>query len=79
MPVGLIVTEFLTNSLKYGFPSGGPGNIVIVFKKAVGHYELIASDDGVGLPLDVDLNHPKSLGLELVRGLVAQVGSYNFV
>ncbi|BBD08604.1 response regulator [Desulfovibrio ferrophilus] len=74
MPVGLIVTEFLTNSLKYAFPEGGPGTISIVFSKVVGNYELVVMDDGVGLADDVDLNHPKSLGLELVRGLVAQVG-----
>lgn len=74
MPVGLIVTEFLTNALKYAFPHGGPGAINLSFRKDPTHYILTVADDGIGLPEDVSLSASKTLGLELVQGLVMQVG-----
>ena len=39
-----------------------------------GQYTLIFKDDGVGLPEDLDINHPSSLGLTLVHALTGQLG-----
>lgn len=74
MPLGLIVTELLTNAVKYAFPDGGPGRIRIGFRRDVGAYVLEFSDDGAGLPVNVDLTNPGSMGLELVGALVQQIG-----
>lgn len=74
MPMGLIVTELMTNAVKYAFPGGGPGRIRVAFSRAIATYVLEFSDDGAGLPEGLDLSRPGSLGLELVGGLVNQVG-----
>jgi two-component sensor histidine kinase len=34
---------------------------------------LIVSDDGVGLPADLDLEHTESVGLQLVHDLAEQL------
>ncbi len=49
------------------------GNIYIKFYKNNDEYTLIVSDDGIGLPLDIDLKNTKTLGLQLVNGLVNQL------
>jgi len=49
------------------------GNIYIGFSKKENLYELIISDDGVGLPPELDLNNTKTLGLQLVNALVNQL------
>ncbi len=74
MPLGLILTELLTNALKYAYPEGRKGTIAVRFCEQDRAYELSVADDGVGLPPDVDLEESGTLGLELVHGLVAQVG-----
>lgn len=75
MPLGLIVTELLTNAIKYAYPNGGPGQIRIGFSREAAAYVLRLSDDGAGLPASVDLTNPGSMGLELVGGLVQQIGA----
>jgi PAS domain S-box-containing protein len=70
IPCGLIINELMSNSLKHAFPEGRKGEIGIMFEKA-GEDELviIVSDDGSGLPEDVDFRNTKSLGLQLVTTL----------
>ncbi|MDI6644319.1 MAG: histidine kinase dimerization/phosphoacceptor domain -containing protein [Methanobacteriaceae archaeon] len=55
IPLGLIINELITNSLKYAFPEG-KGKISIQFNrlKAKDEFELVISDDGVGLPDNFD-------------------------
>jgi two-component system, sensor histidine kinase PdtaS len=49
VPLGLIVNELLTNTLKYAFPQGQHGNVQIKLqKKAGGILQLEVSDNGVG-------------------------------
>jgi two-component sensor histidine kinase len=52
VPLGLIVNELLTNSLKYAFPKGVKGKIELSLKN-VSHdnFQLKISDNGVGKPL----------------------------
>jgi PAS domain S-box-containing protein len=73
IPCGLIVNELVSNSLKYGFPSRfkGKGKIKVgIHKSKRNDFELIISDNGVGLPDDLDIRNTKSLGLRLVTMLV---------
>ncbi|MBI4682150.1 MAG: hypothetical protein HY757_03505 [Nitrospirae bacterium] len=75
IPCGLIINELLSNSLKYAFPEGRNGSIFIDLKKVTAdnkwdnEYELTISDDGIGLPGDIDIKNTKSLGLQLVTNL----------
>ena len=74
IPVGLILNELLTNSIKYAFPPGAKGNIFIDFYKNADHYVMIVADDGIGLPPDLDLENCDTLGLNLIRNLIGQIG-----
>jgi PAS domain S-box-containing protein len=76
IPCGLIITELVTNSLKYAFPPGHRGHIKIAFKKKDSNYILQVEDNGVGIPENIDLEKSKSLGLRLVRTLTDQLGGH---
>lgn len=67
IPCGLLLNELLTNSLKYAFPEGRKGQIRIELTHAQESILLSYSDDGIGLPEDLDPEQTQSLGLQLVR------------
>jgi len=49
VPLGLIVNELLTNTLKYAFPKGGNGKVLIKLEKSKdGMLHLEVSDNGIG-------------------------------
>ena len=59
------------NSTKYAFSDKRKGEIVLDLKSNQDvEFELIYSDNGVGIPDEVDWRNSKSLGLKLVRTLV---------
>jgi len=70
VPCGLIINELVTNSLKYAFPEGRQGKILISLKSDDHNMiRLSISDDGIGIPKDMDIRNTKSLGLHLVTAL----------
>jgi PAS domain S-box-containing protein len=83
VPLGIIVNELVSNSLKYAFPDRNNGKILILLhgedKKEckIGdnstNYVLSISDNGVGIPDNLDIENPDSLGLQLVTALVDQI------
>jgi two-component sensor histidine kinase/ligand-binding sensor domain-containing protein len=76
IPCALIANELVSNALKYAFPAGRvvPGEIAIAFHRTGdGPYELAIRDNGVGLPASFGLETSESLGLQIVRDLVAQL------
>jgi PAS domain S-box-containing protein len=51
IPLGLLLTELVSNCLKHAFPGGRTGKISISLRKINGHeFELIVADDGIGIP-----------------------------
>jgi len=74
IPLGLILNELITNSLKYAFPDSG-GNVLISLKKALKNNYLIltAEDSGIGYPENVINGETTQLGLLLVNSLVLQI------
>lgn len=75
LPIGLIVGELVTNSVKYAHPSGVGGVIRLVCHLGLdGGLTVEVADDGVGLPEGFDPMSAGSLGMRLVRSLVAQCG-----
>lgn len=67
LSLGLIINELISNSLKYGFPGNMHGRIMIRLKTCGKKLiELVISDNGVGIPEDLDLRNIKSLGLNLI-------------
>jgi PAS domain S-box-containing protein len=70
VPCGLIINELVTNSLKYAFPDGRQGKIQISLKSNdTNMIQLSISDDGIGIPKDLDIRNTKSLGLHLITAL----------
>lgn len=79
VPLALVANEILTNALKHGFPDGRRGSIAIRFGRVGAEIVLTVSDDGVGWPDGVPPTATKSLGMRLIKGLVAQLkGSVAF-
>lgn len=73
IPLGLILNELLTNSMKYAFPNGEYGIITIKFFKEAENYVMRVDDDGIGLPPDLDVQQTDTLGLQLVKNLIGQI------
>ncbi|WP_158517114.1 sensor histidine kinase [Moorena producens] len=70
---GLIINELVSNSLKHAFPEEDGGKIIVDFKCCEDNYfELIVSDNGLGIREGIDLDNPKTLGLRLVHTLATK-------
>jgi two-component sensor histidine kinase len=73
-PLGLIINEIVSNSIKYAFPHDKTGKISIKLKYYDDKYKLTISDNGVGFPENLDFRNIEStLGLKLVNSLVKQL------
>ena len=75
IPLGLILNELLTNSLKYAFPPNSihKGNINVSLFRKDNDYTLCVADDGIGFPENIDLASTDSLGLQLITTLTNQI------
>jgi two-component sensor histidine kinase/PAS domain-containing protein len=74
IPLGLIINEIISNSLKHAFPDGRNGEIYLRLSKTTDNkYELVIKDNGVGIPSNVDANTTKTLGLKLIYALIEQI------
>jgi two-component sensor histidine kinase len=69
-PLGLIINELISNSMKYAFPEDKTGEMAFKMKKLENELELTVKDDGIELPKGFDWKNTKSLGLKLVRTFV---------
>ena len=73
-PCGLIISELVSNALKHAFPQNRKGEVKIALSAInADEFELIVSDDGVGIPADVDFENTGSFGLYLINLLVEQL------
>ena len=73
IPCGLIINELLSNALKHAFPDDQHGEIDISFRLDQGEFILVISDNGIGIPADLDSQKITSLGLQLVATLTNQL------
>lgn len=73
MTCGLLLNELITNAVKHGFPDGRPGVIRLELSCRDGQVQLVLSDDGVGLAVDLDVERSSSLGVRLIRTLAQQL------
>lgn len=73
IPLGLIVNELVSNSLKHAFPQGEGGEVTVSFQKTRDHYLFQVADTGVGFPEDLDYKKTNSLGMRLVNTLTGQL------
>jgi PAS domain S-box-containing protein len=86
VPLGIIVNELVSNSLKHAFPDGETGEITIKLHREENREQinspkkgcsitfiLSVSDNGVGIAGNLDIRNLDSLGLQLVTTLVDQL------
>ena len=72
VPVGLIVNELVTNSVKYAFDEeGGIINVVFRVNESIGEAEISVRDNGRGMG---GAARPGAFGLRLVESLAGQLG-----
>ena len=75
VPCGLVTNELISNALKHAFPGKRRGEIKInLSRESESHAVLSISDNGQGIPQDLDLSKTDTLGLQLVQLLTDQLG-----
>jgi PAS domain S-box-containing protein len=73
VPIGLVLNEIISNSLKHAFPDVKKGEIKICSHLLENdEIELLVSDNGRGIPDCVDYRKTKTLGLKLITGLIEE-------
>jgi two-component sensor histidine kinase len=74
-PCGLMVNELISNSLKHAFPDQAHGDIRVSLQRlgTDGQVRLCISDNGQGMPDDLEQRCERTLGLRLVRDLASQM------
>jgi len=74
IPIGLIINELVTNSIKYAFEDKSTGKISISLDVTEDrNYKLIVGDNGIGIKDDISFEKPISMGMELIKILVEQI------
>lgn len=74
IPLGLIVNELLSNTLKHAFPGGRAGHVDLALCRRDGEgFLLSVKDDGIGLPDSFDQRAAESMGFMLVSLFVEQL------
>ncbi len=75
VPCGLIVNEIASNAFKHAFTNGQSGTIGLKLRNGEqGEILLDVWDDGSGLPPELNLERPDTLGLRLIKTLTGQLG-----
>ena len=74
VPLGLLLNELITNSFKHAFTGRTEGHIVLSLHRVEdGAFDLIYSDDGVGMPAEKMQSDGGTLGVSLIESLVEQL------
>lgn len=73
IPIGLILNELITNSLKYAFPNERTGVLSVRLKHTPGVLLLEVSDDGVGTGAPFDWQKTSSMGFQLIRSFAQKL------
>jgi len=74
IPCALIIQELVSNSLNHAFPEEREGEIQIQMRqKRNGPTQLIIKDNGIGLPVGMDLFNKKAFGFRLVKDFTRQI------
>jgi two-component sensor histidine kinase len=74
VPLGLILNEIISNSLKYAFEGREEGDLYIsLHKKQDNFYTLEVSDNGKGIPANINFENAETLGMQLIHMLSGQI------
>lgn len=71
VPLGFVLNELISNAVRHAFPGREEGSVMVTAKKLKDNrLSLSVTDNGIGLPRDIDINTAETMGLKLVRELV---------
>ena len=75
IPLGLIITEMITNSIKYAVSDSPEPKIINISIEELGNdfKSITYWDNGPGFPDDFDLDNSRTLGVQLIVALVEQL------
>jgi PAS domain S-box-containing protein len=73
IPLGLLINEIVANSVNHAFPNDQSGEIIVELERDGDAFILKMSDDGVGIPEDVDFEKAETLGFQLINSLTNQL------
>ncbi|WP_167880853.1 PAS domain S-box protein [Methanococcoides sp. AM1] len=74
IPLGIIINELITNSLKHAFKERSGKIYIDLHHGNENKFILIVTDNGIGFPEGIDYKKCTSLGLQLLNTLVDQIG-----
>ena len=79
VPLSLVVTEAVSNAVKYAFPGGRSGHVDVILSEVGGGIgRLVIRDDGIGIPAgraETETGVRDGLGIQLIRGFARQLGA----
>ena len=78
VPLSLIVTEAVTNAIKYAYPPGRSGIITVRLRRDADTIELDIQDDGIGIPAgraETEAGVRDGIGIQLINGFARQLGA----
>jgi len=74
IPLGLIVSELISNALKHGFKNGNEGHLRVYLNHQEGkEYQLVVANSGKIDPANINFDNPGTLGLQLIKALTTQL------
>ncbi|WP_210526284.1 sensor histidine kinase [Rubellimicrobium arenae] len=73
LPLALIVSELMTNAMKYAFAGGRGGMIRVAVGTVEGQLQVEVTDDGIGLPEAFDMRQSTGVGMRIISSLATQL------
>lgn len=73
IPLGMILNELISNSLKYAFKGKETGHIWVSIQKGGGELFVQVKDDGIGLPANFNADTDGSFGYEIIRAFAQKL------
>jgi PAS domain S-box-containing protein len=73
VPLSLVVSELLTNAVKYAFPGDATGIVAVDIRSDATGLSVTVADDGVGFPEGFNLFSPMGVGTRVISALSRQV------
>ncbi len=73
MPIGLILNELITNSIKYAFPNNRNGHITLKFYKQQDALHLDFHDNGIGIDTARSIDRDNTFGFKMIRSFLQKL------
>ncbi|WP_227816120.1 PAS domain-containing sensor histidine kinase [Nitrogeniibacter aestuarii] len=72
VPCGLLVNELVTNAIKHAFPEPRSGEVRVTLRGTDDGFDVRVSDNGIGLPENIEPAVTRTLGMQLIPLLADQ-------